>query len=145
MLGAANQLAFDLGRARMKAVGENLYTRVTFGSSISESFGYGRTYHLAKSDDGATFAAEATGGSLPRGVTVYAFPARVTFNRQGLARAPLTLWVVNEQFQWKLVTMSSLGKVRVQSNHGFPNPVSARWKAWWLWHCSGSQQLDLGL
>lgn len=111
---AANQLAFDLARARMKAVGENMYTRITFGSSVSDSFGYGRTYQLAKSDTGATFTAEATASPLPRGIMVYAFPAQVIFNRQGLANSPLTLWVANEQFQWKLVTMTSLGKVRVQ-------------------------------
>jgi prepilin-type N-terminal cleavage/methylation domain-containing protein len=114
---AANQLAFELARARMKAIGENVYTKMTFGTVVSNQFGYGTGYQLSKSDDGVTYTAVMGQGGptrLPSGVTVYAFPGQVTFTRQGLASSAVTLWLVNENSQWKLVTMNSVGKVRVQ-------------------------------
>ncbi len=115
-MAAANQVAFDLSRARMKAIGENVYTQVSFGTAVSSQFGYGAGYEIRKSSDGLIYTSEASraGEPLPSDVVLYAFPSQVTFNRQGMASAPVTLWLRNSLYQWRLVTMNSVGRVRVQ-------------------------------
>ncbi|MCX8071788.1 MAG: prepilin-type N-terminal cleavage/methylation domain-containing protein [Candidatus Binatia bacterium] len=111
---AANQLAVDLARARMKAIGENLYVRVQFGAQNIGTLGYGSTYQLSTSNDGVTFTNVGPPTSIPSGVSFYASPQTVTFNRQGMAGGPVTVWAYNQAYQWQVITMNSIGKVWVQ-------------------------------
>ncbi|GIW45054.1 MAG: hypothetical protein KatS3mg077_2336 [Candidatus Binatia bacterium] len=110
----ANQLAVDLARARMKAVGENRYVRVQFGTQSFGSVAQGSVYRLSTSSDGVNFTQDGPAVSLPRGVAFYAFPQQVDFNRQGLANTPVTLWTYNDAYQWRVISMNSIGRVTVQ-------------------------------
>lgn len=110
----ANQIAVELARARMKAIGENLYVRVQFGGQSAGYLGFGSTYQVSTSSDGVTFTNVGSPASLPQGVNFYAFPQQIQFNRQGLANAPLTVWTYNQSYDWRVVTMNSIGKVTVQ-------------------------------
>ena len=112
--GGANQIAVDVSGARMKAIGENVYVRVRFGGQNSGILGFGSTYQVSTSDDGVTFTNIGPPRSLPSGINLYAFPQQIQFNRQGLASAPLTLWVYNQSSDWRVVTVNSVGRVRVQ-------------------------------
>ncbi|GBD24712.1 hypothetical protein HRbin30_00025 [bacterium HR30] len=112
--GGANQIAVDVARARMKAIGENVHVRVRFGAQSFGSIGFGSTYQVSTSTDGVTFTSVGPPSSIAAGVNFYAFPQEVQFNRQGLASAPLTLWLYNQSYQWRVVTMNSIGRVTVQ-------------------------------
>ena len=114
LTSAARQLAVDLTRARMKAIGENLYVRVQFGSNSVGSLAQGNTYRLAISSDGTTYTSFGDPVQLPAGVSFYALPTQVSFSGQGFATAPATLWAYNHRYQWRVVTVNSLGKVTVQ-------------------------------
>ena len=114
LTSAARQLAVDLTRARMKAIGENLYVRVQFGSNNVGTLGQGNTYQLAVSNDGTTYTNFGQPVALPSGVSFYALPSQVSFNRQGFASAPTTVWAYNYRYQWRVVTLNSLGKATVQ-------------------------------
>ena len=58
--GSAKQIAVELHRARMKAVGENAFYRLTFSND--------GTYIRQASQDGATFTNDGPTGVLPTGV-----------------------------------------------------------------------------
>ena len=109
LLRAAHQIAFEVSRARMKAVGENAFMRLRLGSN-----GPGE-YWLERSNDGVTYALDGAVLTVPGSVSMRQLTSQpVTFNRQGLASAPVTYQLTNTRAQTKTVQVNVLGRVDIQ-------------------------------
>jgi prepilin-type N-terminal cleavage/methylation domain-containing protein len=107
---AAQQLAFDVGRARMKAVGENVYCRVRFAAGES-----GSTYWLERSNDGTTYSLDGVTAQLPRQVSFSGLPDVIpSYNRLGVGTGTSVIQLVNAKGQTKTVSINLLGKVTIQ-------------------------------
>lgn len=112
---AAQQMAFEVARGRMLAIGENNYVRVRIGAGTGSGYILATDFTLERStDSGATYQAIGRTTSLPRSISMWAYPPSVTINRQGLSSSSLNLYLFNSQYQWKIVSVSSLGKVTIQ-------------------------------
>ncbi len=110
LTGAAQQLAFDVGRARMKAVGENVYCRVRFATGDS-----GGSYWLERSNDGTTYSVDGVTTQLPQQVWFSALPEVIpSFNRLGVGTGTSVIGLVNSKGQSKTVSINLLGKVTIQ-------------------------------
>ncbi len=108
---AANQLAFEISRARMKAVGENTYCRLRLGSSPDGQV----TYWLERSENGLAFQPDGPAITLPASVTLESTSEVLPqFDRQGLAAAPSAIVLANPLGQKKTVTASAVGRVVVK-------------------------------
>ena len=70
----ANQVGFDIARARMEAIGQNKYVRIQMQSS---------QYLRQVSNDGSTWTTETT-RTLPNNVSAYS-NSEVRFDRRGFA------------------------------------------------------------
>jgi len=101
----ARQVAIDLQRARMKAVGENAFCRVMF-------YGDG-TYVLQSSVDGVTFVTNGAGMRLPEGISFVGTLPQPTFTRLGTLTAPGSLSLTNTLGQTKAVQINLFGKITI--------------------------------
>jgi prepilin-type N-terminal cleavage/methylation domain-containing protein len=102
---AARQVAMDLHRARMKAVGENAFCRVVFNSD--------NTYLRQSSPDGATFAADGAVSALPKGIRFTGGLPQPTFNRLGTTGADAAVTLVNSLGKTKSVQVNALGNIAI--------------------------------
>lgn len=102
---ATRQLGFEIARARMRAVGQNVFIRLTLVDTTH--------YGLERSSDGVSYVADGPAIALPQGQEVTAGPTGLpSFNRQGLAPAGTTLLVSGPAGQHTL-WISVLGRVRI--------------------------------
>lgn len=111
---AAQDIAFEVGRTRMLAVGENTPARIKFGNSATGLFALASDFTVERSADGVTFQAVGSKVKLPKNVQVYAFPPSLRFNRQGLATSTAAFYIFNHLNSWKIVSVNSLGRVTIQ-------------------------------
>jgi Tfp pilus assembly protein FimT len=105
LTSAARQVAVNIQRARMKAVGENGYTRVVFNDDGS--------YVLQSSRDGTTFTNAEAPQHLPSGITFLGTLPQLTFNRLGALDGAATITIGNSQSQTKVVQANVLGEIGV--------------------------------
>jgi len=97
----ADQLAFEISRARMRSVGQGVFSRVRI---------LPHGYVVETSDDGSTF--EVVGGpfDLPSGLSLGTETTGVTFGRTGLAPAPVTIALGQNNAQ-TVLHVNILGRV----------------------------------
>ena len=105
---AANQLGFEISRARMQAIGQNRYVRmVSVGTN---------QYAREASSDGVTYTREAT-VTLPSYVSVSLGDAGApVFNKSGLATTATTFTLSRQvagHTKYKTIQVSILGKVSI--------------------------------
>ena len=99
---ASEQLAFEIARARMQAIGQNVFTRVRVTGS---------QYVRERSTDGATYVADDVMVDLPLGVTATAgVGGSPSFNRSGLAPATTTVTLQSDHGM-RTVRTNVLGRV----------------------------------
>lgn len=103
--GGAKQVAIDLHRARMKAVGENAFYRLTFSDD--------GTYVRQSSQDGATFVNDGAAVALPTGVQFVGTLPQPTFNRLGTVAADATVTLTNVIGTTKAVHVNTLGNITI--------------------------------
>jgi prepilin-type N-terminal cleavage/methylation domain-containing protein len=102
---AAQQVAGDLTRARMKAIGESAAHRLSLGS----------TSYYMESASGTGYQTEGGTVSLPKGTSLQSAPSNIEFNPIGLLLAASTVnVVVTNGERSKTVTVSELGRVTIQ-------------------------------
>jgi Tfp pilus assembly protein FimT len=102
---ATRQLSFEVSRARMQAVGQNVFVRIRLIGTDQ--------YVRERSADGVAFVADGLPLSLPTGQQVTAGETGTpVFNRQGLAPASTSLFVSGPAGQHTL-SISVLGRVTV--------------------------------
>ncbi len=107
LMAAANQLSFEISRAHMQAVGQNLFVRIR----VLDGGQYVREY----SNDNATFTQDGPCGQLPAGLVATAGSSGTpSFNRGGLATAATTITLSNEA-GYKTVHTNILGRVTVRT------------------------------
>jgi Tfp pilus assembly protein FimT len=106
LMSAANEVAFDLARARMQAIGQNQYVRI---KSISST-----QYQRQTSTDGTTWSNTVT-TTLPSGVTFFTTSAENRFDKRGLAT--VTAWVIvkNTLSQSKFLQVNAIGRVSISN------------------------------
>jgi Tfp pilus assembly protein FimT len=102
---ASRQLSFEVARARMQAVGQNVFVRIRLIGTDQ--------YVRERSADGVTFVDDGLSVSPPAGQQVTAGETGTpVFNRQGLAPAGTTLFVSGPAGRHTL-SISVLGRVTV--------------------------------
>lgn len=110
LASAAHQVAFDVARARMKAIGENVYCRVVFATGET-----GSRYWLERSDNGIAYTMDGPVTPLPSRVSFNSLPSAVpTFNRLGMGTGTAVIGLVNTNAQTKTVSINQLGKVAIR-------------------------------
>ena len=110
LVSAAHQVAFDVARARMKAIGENVYCRVVFATGDG-----GNRYWLERSDDGTAYAVDGPVTPLPSRVSFSSLPSTVpAFNRLGVSSGTAVIGLANTNGDTKTVSINRLGKVAVR-------------------------------
>lgn len=101
---ASEQLALEIARARMQAIGQNVFTRVRVANA---------QYVRERSTDGTTYVADDAMVSLPRGVTaVVEAGGSPSFNRSGLAPLTTTI-IVQSEHGTRTVRTNVLGRVTI--------------------------------
>jgi prepilin-type N-terminal cleavage/methylation domain-containing protein len=106
---AVQEMAFDIGRARMQAIGENVYTRVRMGNTSR-----GGVYWIEKSEDGVSYAIDGPFNFLPKGVAFSTMPSVIpSFNRLGLMPATSSMLLHNTRSEQKLIRVTTIGKITV--------------------------------
>ncbi len=107
---ATSQLAFEIARARMQAVGQNGFIRLRLE---------GGTYVRQRSVDGVNYVQEGVVMELPSGVVAeVVYPSSgPSFNRQGLAPAS-TIIVLHNGAGYKTLYTNVLGRVTTSSGQG---------------------------
>ncbi len=103
--GSASQIAIDLQRTRMKAVGENAFYRLVFSDTGS--------YYRQASQDGATFVDDGAAIALPSGVRFVGSVPQVTFNRLGTVAADATVTLTNALGMTKTLRINTLGNITI--------------------------------
>ncbi len=103
LVGTTDQLAFEINRARMRAVGQSVLIRIRFAEGVR--------YRLERSTDGVTFVQDGPWTQLPAGITVSGDPGP-TLNRRGLALSSATQ-VVSNGFASKTIRTNLLGRVTI--------------------------------
>jgi prepilin-type N-terminal cleavage/methylation domain-containing protein len=104
----ARQIAIDLQRARMKAVGENVFYRIVYNTN--------GTYVLQSSADGAAYTNNGVPVALPSGihfVVTFGGLPQPRFNRLGILAADARLTIGNSIGQTKVVQMNTLGQITI--------------------------------
>ena len=103
LANATRQLGFEVARARMEAIGQNVYVRITLVGTTQ--------YKRERStDSGATWSDDGVAVALPTGFTVAAGTTGTPrFDRQGLAQAATTLTVNGPRGQQTL-SVNILGR-----------------------------------
>jgi Tfp pilus assembly protein FimT len=103
MVATSRRLGFEIARARMQAVGQNRFVRITVVGTSQ----YKREY----SDDGVSFVSDGPTTTLPVGFTLAAGSTGTPrFDRQGLAAASTSITVTGPRGQ-QTVNTSVLGRV----------------------------------
>lgn len=105
LLSASNQIAFDIVRARMQAVGQNRYVRLRMISGTQ----YVREI---SADKGVTWGGAVT-TTLPRRVTALTTTARVQFDNRGIATLANPVTLDNALRQRKTVVTNTVGRVTI--------------------------------
>jgi prepilin-type N-terminal cleavage/methylation domain-containing protein len=109
LTATANQVAYDIARARMKAVGEHRIHRVWIGTGDQSD-----RYRLERSDDGLVFTADGPTIILPGGLRFSNQQEQtITFSRQGVGTAALELIVQDDAVRVRRVQVTTLGRVTV--------------------------------
>jgi prepilin-type N-terminal cleavage/methylation domain-containing protein len=103
LVGTTNQIAFDIARARMQAIGQNVFVRIRF-----QDDGH---YIRERSTDGVTYVADGVSAALPGGITAPAAPT-TTFNRNGVAAAATRVTVTNGSSR-KQIDTNILGRLAI--------------------------------
>ena len=103
--GSARQIAIDLQRARMKAVGENTFYRLVFNSD--------GTYVRQSSTDGVTFVSDGAAVVLPVGIQFTGSLPTPTFNRLGTATADATVNLKNAIGATKTIQINTMGNITI--------------------------------
>ncbi len=103
--GSVSQIAIDLQRTRMKAVGENAFYRLIFRDASS--------YYCQSSQDGTTFVNDGAAAALPSGVRFVGTLPQVTFNRLGTVGADATVTVTNTLGMTKTLRINTLGNITI--------------------------------
>lgn len=104
LVGATDRVANEIRRARMQAIGQNLFVRIRIDDN-----------HIGRevSTDGVTFAADGPAAALPDSVSVtLGRGGSPTFNRNGIAPASSTIYL-NTDEGIKSVYTNILGRVAV--------------------------------
>jgi len=97
------QLAFEIARARMQAVGQNRFTRIVLLSATR--------YQRQTSDNGVSYVEDAPSVVLPSGFAATAGGSgSPRFDRQGLAPASTTITITGPRGQQTIAT-TVLGRV----------------------------------
>lgn len=104
LMGASNELGFDIARARMQAVGQNLFARIKMQSATQ--------YVRETSTDGTTWSNRVT-TNLPKGVTAAPTTGEVRFDRRGFATVNNSIALSNSLHQAKTVTTTVVGQVSI--------------------------------
>ncbi|MBI3785534.1 MAG: prepilin-type N-terminal cleavage/methylation domain-containing protein [Deltaproteobacteria bacterium] len=115
----AHRVAFEVGRARMKAIGENAYIRVRFTNATSSNPApnqQGAAFWLEKStDSGANYLADGATQYLPNGTAFNSIPsAYLVFTRQGLTSQAASISIRNSTGSTKTISVTTMGRVTVQ-------------------------------
>lgn len=109
LTAAANQVAYDIARARMKAVGEHRIHRVWVGTGSQSD-----RYRLERSDDGVVFTADGPTILLPGGLRFSNQQEQtLTFSRQGVGTAAVELIVQGDTGRVRRVQVTTLGRITV--------------------------------
>jgi Tfp pilus assembly protein FimT len=107
LMSAANQLSFEIARARMQAVGQNVFVRVRMLDAGQ--------YVRERSTDNVTFTQDGPVFRLPAGVTATtAEGGAPRFNRSGIANAASSITLSNE-LGYKTVRTNILGRVAIST------------------------------
>jgi prepilin-type N-terminal cleavage/methylation domain-containing protein len=110
LVSTAHQVAFDVARAHMKAIGENVYCRVVFATGTP-----GSRYWLERSDNGTAYSVDGPVKLLPSRVSFNSLPSAVpTFNRLGVGTGMAVIGLVDTRGDTKTVSVNRLGKVAIQ-------------------------------
>jgi Tfp pilus assembly protein FimT len=104
LMGASNQLGFDIARARMQAVGQNRFARIKMQSATQ--------YVRETSTDGTTWSNRVT-TNLPAGITATPTSGEVRFDRRGFATINNPIALSNNIEQAKTVTTTLVGHVSI--------------------------------
>jgi len=105
LTGAANQVAFEIDRARMQAIGQNSFVRIRFLNSTQ--------YVRETSPDGVNYTAVGGTVTLPAGIYAVSDGILTTaFNKSGMALMVTTIVLGGGSGQ-KTVSTNSLGRVTV--------------------------------
>ena len=105
LLAATDQLAFEITRARMQAVGQNAFVRIR----LTEE-GYVRE---RSTDGGITYVNDDVPVELPSGIEATAGDGGTpSFNRNGLAPAATTITLMRGSTK-KMIRTNVLGRVTV--------------------------------
>jgi Tfp pilus assembly protein FimT len=104
LMGTSNQLAFDIARARMQAVGQHQYVRILMLDSTH--------YARETSTNGSDWPNQVT-TTLPNGITVAPTNAEVRFDKSGFAKVNTTITVTNSVQKTKTITTGVIGRVTV--------------------------------
>jgi prepilin-type N-terminal cleavage/methylation domain-containing protein len=114
LVAARDQVAFEVTRARMQAIAQNVHTRVVFANSGGEAQGTRGQYWMERSTDGSTFASAGPVSRLPAGIYFSVAPdAGLRFNRQGLTGGTVQLALSNSRGQTKTLSVNPLGRVEL--------------------------------
>jgi Tfp pilus assembly protein PilE len=105
LTATAEQLAFEIHRARMQAVAQNLFVRVRVVDG---------TYVREESSTGVTYTASDTEVEMPDGLTISAGDAGgPVFTRNGLANATTAI-TISRGDAHKVVRTNLVGRVTIQ-------------------------------
>jgi Tfp pilus assembly protein FimT len=101
---ATSEVAFDLSRSRMQAVGQNALVRVRFTDS---------THYVRErsTDNGTTYTQDGGTMSLPTGISATTLPT-TTFTRTGFPVAATTITLKSAKDS-KSISVNSVGRVKV--------------------------------
>jgi type II secretory pathway pseudopilin PulG len=102
LAGSVEELAFQIARARMQAVGQNQYVRVRFYSST--------TYGIETSPNGTSYTRQGPIYTLPPGLSVTS-TANPSFTRRGLSTSA-TISVTDGQTS-KSIRVNRIGNASV--------------------------------
>ena len=108
-IGATNQLAFEISRARMQAVGQNVFMRIRLD---------GPYYLRERSLDGVRFVPDGMVTALPKGIEAYVGQTGApSFNRNGVAVVATEITLHGDHIQ-KTIRTNILGRVTVLAHAG---------------------------
>jgi Tfp pilus assembly protein FimT len=104
MIGAADQLSFEISRARMQAVGQNKNVRILFLNN--------KQYARQTNSTGTTWTTERT-TTLPTGLTASPTNGNIQFDKRGMATVNNTITLTNSVQKTKKIKTNVLGRVTV--------------------------------
>jgi Tfp pilus assembly protein FimT len=105
LMSAANQLGFDIARARMQAVGQNKYVHIKIPNSTQ--------YVRETSSDGTTWSNSVT-KTLPASITASPTTGEVRFDRRGFITVKNdTITLTSTISTLKTITTNLTGRVTI--------------------------------